>query len=381
MKKAGVAESWKYTNLAPVEAVAWEAPARSSAAPIIESAPYPVCGRIVFHNGFLIESAGFLPDGAHLSQDSHKDIHRGFDFPDSRKDGTSRIIDMNMEYFQDGATLTIEAGVTLSAPIEIVFLAESERPVRLAPRLAVLCEADSSVTLVERHVGAGVTLSAVRVFIEMKESVRVEHVRLESAANEAILLQTTEIVLEKCAHYRGFHYADGGRLSRNQISATLAGPEAEFQIAAVALLRGARTGDLTSFVHHAGPGARSSQQVRTVLDGPARGVYQGKISVAPGADGTDARQNSRALLLSEGAEMDTKPELEILADDVKCAHGAATGALDPEVLFYLRSRGIPESRARALLVSGFVSELLDFVSFDGVRDEIAARIEKWMGEA
>lgn len=373
MKKTGVAESWKYTNLAPVEAVAWDAPARPAVPPDIRPALFPVCGRVVFHNGFLVESACFLPEGVRFSQDTHRDIHRASSGEDSR------IADMNTEHLQDSATLTISAGVVLSVPIELVFVAECDNPVRLAPRLSVVCEAGASAIFVERHGGTGPGLSAVRVLIAIEEGGRVRHVRLEEAADDAILLETTDIALEKNARYQAFFYAGGGRLTRNQIAATLAGPEADLRIAAVGLLRGARTGDLTSFVRHAGPGARSSQNVRTVLDGPARGVYQGKISVDPGADGTDARQQSRALLLSEGAEMDTRPELEILADDVKCAHGAATGALDPEALFYLRTRGIPEDRARALLVSGFVSELLDSVPFEGIRDEIAARIERWMG--
>lgn len=374
MKNTGIAESWKYTNLALVEAVVWDTPVRPAVPPDIRPALFPLCGRVVFHNGFVVESACFFPDGVRFSQDTHRDIHRASSSEDPR------IADMNTEYLQDSATLIVSAGVVLSAPIELVFLAECDNPVRLAPRLSVVCEAGASAVFVERHRGTGQALSAVRVFIAIEEGGRAGHVRLEKAANDAILLETMDIALKKNAQYQAFFYAGGGCLTRNQISATLAGPEADLRIAAVSLLRGGRTGDLTSFIRHVGPGARSSQNVRTVLDGPARGVYQGKISVDPGADGTDARQQSRALLLSEGAEMDTRPELEILADDVKCAHGAATGVLDPEALFYLRTRGIPEDRARALLVTGFVSELLDSVPFESIRDEIAARIEEWMGK-
>ncbi len=383
-KAKGAAESWKYTSLAPAEAVAWEAAARPVAVLDIAPASFPVSGRVVFYNGFLVESACFLPEGVRLSQDFHRDIHRDVHNKAGEEGGgDSRIAEMNAEYCQDSVTLTIAPRTAPLAPIEILFLARDNAeaggaPIRLAPRLSVTCGAGAAVALVERHEGAGLTFSAVRVLIGLEEGARLDHLRIEAAAQEAILLEATEIAQEKRTQYQGFYYAGGARLSRNQISAFLAGEGADFRMSALALLRGSKTTDLTSFVRHAGPGALSSQKVRTVLDGPARGVYQGKIMVDPGADGTDARQNSRALLLSEGAEMDTKPELEILADDVKCAHGAATGAIDPNALFYLRSRGIPEREARALLISGFVSELVDLLPVSSLRAEIEDRTARWM---
>lgn len=395
-KAGGAAESWKYTSLAPVEAMAWGTAARPVAVPDIAPASFPVSGRVVFYNGFLVESACFLPEGVRLSQDfhkginkdTHKDIHENIHNKAGEEEGSgdSRIAEMNAEYCQDSVTVTIAPKTAPSAPIEILFLAEENTkegeaggaPIRLAPRLTVMCGAGAAVALVERHEGAGLTFSAVRVLIALEEGARLDHLRIEAAAQEAILLQVTDIAQEKRTQYQGFYYAGGARLSRNQVSASLAGEGTDCRMSALALLRGSKTTDLTSFIRHVGPGAQSSQTVRTVLDGPARGVYQGKITVDPGADGTDARQNSRALLLSEGAEMDTKPELEILADDVKCAHGAATGAIDPDALFYLRSRGIPAHEARALLISGFVSELVDLLPVFSLRAEIEDRTARWM---
>lgn len=370
MKGAG-AESWKYTNLAPAHSVAWEAPDRG--APAIPPAPHPVCGRLVFHNGFFVENACILPKGIRFTQDIHRPIPTEKDAPDSF------IADMNAAHRQDSLTLTVSAGTGAPDPLEIVFLAQGEVPLRLAPHLSIVCESGASLALVERHEGAGPTFSAICIFLDLRAGARVDHVRIQGAADTAYLLETTHINIDSGASYTGFYYTDGARLSRHQVCATLGGPQAQAQIGAVALLRATQTGDLTTTIRHAGPGARSTQSVRTVVGGRARGIYQGRIEVAPGADGTDARQQSRALLLSEGAEMDTKPELDILADDVKCTHGAATGSLDAGALFYLRSRGIPEIQARGLLIEGFVSALLDESPEQAAHAEIRARMERWLG--
>lgn len=375
MKNAGAAaENWKYTNLAPLEAVDWAAPVRSESLPPLSPAPYPVCGRIVFHNGFLLKEACFLPDGVCFAQDNPENTHR----PEGAQNGDTRIFDMNAAHLQDSVALCVTAGVNHSDPLDILFLAESESPVRLSPRLSIACESESALRLVERHAGAGPSLSALCIFIEIDGRASLEHIRLGNGANAAHILEMTKINISQGGSYAGFYYTDGGRLSRHQVAVTLSGPRAQTRIDAVTLLRGDQHSDLTTAIRHATPGAHSSQVVRSVLEGRARGVYQGKITVSPGADGTDARQQSRALLLSEGAEMDTKPELEILADDVKCSHGAATGTLDPEALFYLRARGVPEWQARMVLVEGFVSERLGGISCDAVREDIAARIAGWL---
>lgn len=367
MTAKAVAESWKYTNLAPIEAVAWGAPVRA-AMPEVAETPFPICGRVVFHNGFFVESVSFLPSGVHFTRNLHR-----HDFPED-----SRIAEMNAAHRQDGVALKVIPGVALAPPLEILFLSEGETPVRLAPFLFIDCGEETSLSLIERHEGAGCVLGNVRVGIGLDSGARLDHIRLQNTAGEANILESLELSIGKGASCHSFLYSDGAALSRCQITATLAGPEAEFNLNSIMLARGQKVMDLTTLLRHAAPRARSSQQVRTVLDGPACGVYQGKIVVDRGADGTDARQQSRALLLSEGAEMDTKPELEILADDVKCTHGAATGAIDPLALFYLRTRSIPEKEARALLVRAFVAELSETLPSGAVREAVEARIARWM---
>lgn len=368
-------ESWKYTPL-PEFGEASPTDVQLHGVAPLPDAVVPSGGRIIFQNGAFDPARSFLPEGLTLSLEPGSGSSV---LPEKAFREDSVISDLNAAASEGGVRLTVDpkAGGIVE-PLEVLFWTQGDVS---APRLEVVCLAGVSLTLIERHEGACAAKSAVRIDIKIKSGATVEHVRLQCAGEAAVLLSLLDIKLDPGAGYRGFHYTDGARLSRNQIEADLGGPESSFSLESVTLLRGARIGDLTTRIRHAGPGARSIQKVRTVLDGQAKGVYQGCISVAPGADGTDARQTSKALILSEGAEMDTKPELEILADDVKCTHGAATGSLDPWALFYLRSRGIPFERARALLIEGFVSELLADISREEVAAAISARRNDWLEAA
>ena len=169
----------------------------------------------------------------------------------------------------------------------------------------------------------------------------------------------------------------GGRLARAEIHATLSGPDASAHLNAAQLLGGVQHADFTTIVSHDAPNCASRQTVKTVLTGRSRGVFQGKIEVARAAQKTDGYQMNQALLLSPDAEMDSKPQLEIYADDVKCSHGATVGELDPEQLFYLRSRGVPVAEARAILVRAFLDAALEPISHEAGRAAMEDAIATW----
>jgi Fe-S cluster assembly protein SufD len=177
--------------------------------------------------------------------------------------------------------------------------------------------------------------------------------------------------------YDSFTLNVGARITRTEIHASLDGPGAIAHLNGAQLLTGSQHGDFTSVVRHTAPKGTSRQTVKNVLAGRSRGVFQGRIEVARGAQGTDGYQMNRALLLSPDAEIDTKPELEIFADDVKCSHGATVGELDAEQLFYLRSRGIPDQEARSILVRAFLAEALDPVTNETARDLLEASVARW----
>jgi Fe-S cluster assembly protein SufD len=193
-------------------------------------------------------------------------------------------------------------------------------------------------------------------------------------------LARTHVVIEEGAYYDNFALIKSGKLVRNEIEAKLVGKLAQCTLNAVMLLRGATHADTTTHILHQAPDGTSRQTCKCVVTDKARGVFQGKITVAEGAQKTDAQQLSRALLLSDQAEMDAKPELKIYADDVKCSHGASIGALDEDALFYLRARGLNENEARALLIRGFAGEILDEIQMPEWRDYARAQTEAWCDE-
>jgi Fe-S cluster assembly protein SufD len=247
-----------------------------------------------------------------------------------------------------------------------------------APALEIRLGANATLTVIEDHRGAGAYWKNQILRIDLAPGARLRHIRLLRDDPAAVLTLTADIVLEKEAVYEGFSALTGAALTRQDFRAVLRGAGARCDISGINLLRGAQHGDTTVLIEHEAPACRSNQFFRSVLDGRAHGVFQGKIHVHRAGQQTDGYQLSNALLLSEGAEMDTKPELEIYADDVKCSHGATTGQLDAGALFYLRSRGIPETQARGLLIGAFVGEAVEKIADETAREKVAALAQDWL---
>jgi Fe-S cluster assembly protein SufD len=189
-----------------------------------------------------------------------------------------------------------------------------------------------------------------------------------------VQVEEISVKLARAAAYRGHFAHFGARLSRTELEIAVEGEGAEVDLSGVSVLAGERHADVTTHVAHETGQTRSTQLFKKVLGGHARAVYQGKVTVAHGADGSDSRQSAKALLLGERAEADLKPELEIFADDVKCAHGAAVGDLDAESLFYLRARGIPEKEARHLLIHAFLEDATDGIGNTDLREAVRGAV-------
>jgi len=243
----------------------------------------------------------------------------------------------------------------IEAPFELTFGGVG---VSTAPRLSIALAPYAELTLIERHHQSEPTLTNMVGEIVLAEGAKLTHIRLQQCGDGVTHLDTRSITLAPNATYNGFVLVQGAALSRYEPHIQLEGAGAEATLNGLLLLSGTQHGDLTSHLVHAQPRGNSHQSVRAIISGQARGTYQGRIVVAPHARLSDAQQLSRTLLLSPQAEMNAKPELEILNDDVKCSHGASIGAIDPNALFYLRSRGLDEQSARSLLVDAFVAESL-----------------------
>jgi Fe-S cluster assembly protein SufD len=292
-----------------------------------------------------------------------------------------RMVALNTMLAEDGASIGVPEGADGGLVLLVnLGIGSDDRPVAFHPRHAVRLGARASLTLFEVSLGTGAYLHNAVSEITLGDGARLAHLRLQDEPRAAFHVSTVYADVAARATYDSFLLTLGARLARAEVHARLSGEGASAHLNAAQLLGGAQHADFTTVVTHAAPRCASRQTVKNVLAGRSRGVFQGKIEVAAGAQKTDGYQMNQALLLSPDAEVDSKPQLEIFADDVKCSHGATVGELDPEQLFYLRSRGIAEAEARALLVRAFLAESLDLIADTHARAALETAIaRRWEG--
>lgn len=263
--------------------------------------------------------------------------------------------------------------VTQSQSRPVVLRRHPGAPMRIRLEL----EAGTRLTLIDTAL-ATAGLSTGFVEIEIGADAKLVRYSLQNGAANAIDLAHTTVSVAETGRYHAIALMFGGKLARAETEVVLAGEAASCLIHGAYLLSGSTHADMTTRVVHASPNGQTRELFKGAVQDHARGVFQGKILVERAAQKTDARQNHHALMLSEGAEIDAKPELEIYADDVQCAHGNTIGALDDQALFYMRQRGIPEAQAKALLVEAFVTDVFDAIDHDGVRDWFSDLARAWL---
>jgi Fe-S cluster assembly protein SufD len=294
--------------------------------------------------------------------------------------GGQAFASLNAAFFADGFVLALEPGVVLDRPVEVIHLGRAVTPHSLHLRSAVLLGAGSRATLVESFAGEGVYWTNAVAAVQLGEGASLTHVRLQDEAREAIHFAATRARVERAARYDGFTLTLGGRLSRQDVLASLVGEGVDCALNGAYLLRGDQEATNATFVDHWAPAGTTHEVFKGVVEERAHGVFLGKIAVRPEAQKTDARQLNKNLLLSPRAAVDTKPELEILADDVKCSHGATVGELDEAALFYLESRGIPAEEARRMLIEAFAVDAIDTVADPALRAHLCAHLRRWLGK-
>jgi Fe-S cluster assembly protein SufD len=279
----------------------------------------------------------------------------------------------NTAFAQEGLVVHVPAGMKVTAPLHVVHVADAQAAgCMVHPRLLVVVEALAEFDIVESYLSAKGTeyLTNAVGEITIGDGAHVHHYKLQREARDAFHVSTLQVVQGRDSLFHSFSYASGGALSRTNIYTKLAGEAAEARLNGLYLVDGAQHADHQTFVEHIAPGCASRELYKGVLDGDAHGVFNGKVFVDAAAQKTDGKQTNHALLLSPTARVDTKPQLEIFADDVKCTHGATVGRLDELALFYLKSRGIDAERARALLTYAFAAEVLETVELDSLREAL-----------
>jgi Fe-S cluster assembly protein SufD len=294
---------------------------------------------------------------------------------------SSAVGALNAAYAADGVGILLQPGVKVERPLHLVFVNQGAEAVpAIHARVILFAGAGSAATLIESHVGQGegAYWTTPVTDISLDSDAQLRHVKFQDEGPAAIHLGLSEARLERGAGYKLLLLSVGGRLVRNELRAAMVGEGASVELDGAYLGRERQHVDNTTDIVHAAPRCRSREVYKGALDGQARGVFQGRIVVEPGAQQTDGHQLNRTILLSDGAEIDIKPMLEIYADDVKCSHGATAGALDPDWLHYLRARGIDETEARRLLVEGFLGEIVEEFGVPALAEHYRARIAAWL---
>ena len=388
-------EEWKYTDLRRLMSEAY-APAQSQpgvTASMLDAALGELARidavKLVFVNGALqpgLSDIGGLAKGAELS--SLADV---LEAPPewllavlgkvNPPDGDI-VSQLNTAFMTGGVVLRLGAGVKLERPVHLILVSAGEQPVASSLRNLVVLEMGAELTLVESYVSIGGSPVQTNVAAEVKVGPggRLRHYKISGETGRAQHLASTMVDLAETADYLAVNFADSGAVARHQTFLRFGGDGARAHFYGAQLLREHQHCDMTLVIDHAAVGCESREHVKAVLADQSQGVFQAKVIVRPDAQKTDGRQMAQALLLSDAAEFDAKPELEIYADDVKCNHGATCGALDDDMMFYLMARGIPEDEAKSLLVQAFIGEVLDQVEHEGLREALAARAVRWLSK-
>jgi Fe-S cluster assembly protein SufD len=290
--------------------------------------------------------------------------------------------ELNTAFMGDGAIVEVAAGTQVARPLHLVFVYGSQRATAVFSRSLVIVGAGAGLTLLESHEGPDGIDYQINTALDLVvgDRARLNRIKVNTEGDAALHLATLSATLGAKANVSDFAFLTGGLVVRNQLFVKCAGVGTTVDLGGASLLKGRQHGDTTLLADHAAGGCQGRELFKSVLDGASRGVFQGKIIVRPGAQKTDSRMMTRALLLSEDAEADNKPELEIFADDVQCGHGATSGALDENLKFYLMARGIPEKDAEALLIQSFIGEAIDTIPHEGSRDALMAATLRWLGE-
>ncbi|GAB4237570.1 MAG: Fe-S cluster assembly protein SufD [Methyloligellaceae bacterium] len=292
------------------------------------------------------------------------------------------VIALNTALMSGGVALRINDAAMPAKPIHIIHVQAAKDAAGLVTRNVVRIGKGAEAVLIESFVSVSAAPVQRNVVTELAvgEKARVDHLKYQAEGMNAAHLGSWLLKLGGGATYRGFQFSTGAALARNQIFLAFSGEDASSHLGSAVLLRGKQHNDTTILVDHLVPACKSREFNKLVLDGEARGIVQCKVNVHRDAQKSDGHQMAQALMLSDFAEFDSKPELEIFADDVVCGHGSTSGQVDPELMFYLRARGIPEPEARALLIASFAGEVVETVEHEGMREAFLAEIGTWLEE-
>jgi Fe-S cluster assembly protein SufD len=398
-------EEWRFTSVTPIaEREFTLAPPNGADHVGIDAHRLPdaSAAELVFVNGHYVHALsrlGALPHGCRVgslaaSISATPDVVMRH-LSKTASSESQPFVALNTAFLDDGAFIELPAGAIVEAPIHLLFLTTAQvrltpdttsaddRSAMTHPRLLVILGANSQASIVETYAGPAGTKYFTNTVSEIVVGANavLNHVKLQYEGADAFHVSGTHVDMQRSGTYVSNAISLGGGLVRNDIAAVLGGDGVDCTLNGLYYADADRFVDNHTAIDHAQPHCGSREIYKGILADRARGVFNGKIIVRPDAQKTDAKQTNRALLLSEDARINTKPQLEIFANDVKCTHGAAVGQLDDEALFYLRSRGLSQAAARDLLIRAFAADVLNRMPIDAVRSSVEARLQQQLARA
>jgi len=391
-------EEWRFTSVAPIaeRTFALAPPSRISvsAGDILPvRLPIAPAVELVFINGHHVPAlsrVGALPEGARV-ENLVTALAGASDQVEPHLARTPFVeqqpfIALNTAFLDDGAWIQVPAGATLQQPIHLLFFSTGDpdaRPMMSHPRILAILGENSQASVIETHAGTNGAQYFTNVLTEIVvgDNAVLDHYTLQYDSPEAYHVGAIHVRTARSATYRSHSVSLGGALVRNDVTAVLNGEGAECTLNGLYAADARRLVDNHTTIDHAQPHCGSREVYKGILADHARGVFNGKIIVRPDAQKTDAKQTNRALLLSEDAQINTKPQLEIFANDVKCTHGAAVGQLDDEAVFYMRSRGLSDASARRMLIHAFAADVLNRLPLEPVREGIEERLQQQLARS
>jgi len=389
-------EEWRFTSVAPIAEGSFALPAAGLASlGAADLAPFQLtdigCAEVVFVNGRYVpelSNPGSLPRGVRVeslaaslsTHDDQVEPYLARFAPFDRQSFTA----LNTACLADGAFVSVPAGTIVERPIHLLFVSATEGQATMThPRVLVVMGDHSQATIVESYVGPygyKYFTNAVTEVV-LRQSAVLDHYKIQRESDLSDHIATMQVHAERSANFSSHSVSFGGALVRNDVICVLDGEGVECALNGLYLGSGRRLVDNHTTIDHAKPHCDSREVYKGILTGHARSVFNGKIVVRPDAQKTDAKQTNKALLLSEDAQINTKPQLEIFANDVKCTHGAAVGQMDDEAIFYLRARGLGAREARNLLIHAFASDVLNRMHFEPLRARIDAELLRQLPQA
>jgi Fe-S cluster assembly protein SufD len=379
-------EEWRFTPVGPIAHTRWRpTPGVPTTVPADRLTPFnfghPEWTTLVFVNGAYSEALSRIADlprgvrvgslaealrGDGQALEAHLTRHAPFD--------GSPFTALNTAGFRDGGVLHVPAGLDLERPVHFVYVTTEEAEgIAIHPRNVIVVERGARASVIESYVTlapGGVYWTNPVTEVAAGAGSWLEHTRIQRESERAYHVGLTHVDQQRDSHYRSFSMAMGGALARHNLHVRLNDENIETLMYGLYITRGDQVVDNHTAIFHDQPNCRSWEVYKGVLEGRSRAVFNGKVFVQPVAQKTDAKQTNRNLLLSDLAKVDTKPQLEIFADDVRCTHGATVGRLDDTALFYARSRGVPLDAAERLLTYAFAAEVIDEVALQPVREEL-----------